>query len=126
MQRLPGVAGKPAPVDNASTITKAGLLEVFLDFPYTSLAVCSSSVCTEATTAYAKFWFLDNAGVQWRMDWATVRVLRMSSNTWYIMADECDGTEVAGLSKLSGTRTQPKTVFNGYYLTPFFITAVTN
>ncbi len=88
------------------------------------MGVCSSTACTQAVEGFAKFWFTDNSGTQWRIDWATVRVLRMSSNTWYFIADACDGTQVAGLSELTGTRTQPKTVFNGYYLIPFFFSAV--
>jgi hypothetical protein len=61
--------------------------------------------------------------VTWRIDWAHVRVLRLSSTTWYIIADACDGSQVAGLSKLSGSRTLPKAVLNGYYKIPFFVSA---
>lgn len=105
------------------SITTTGLLNVFLDFPYTSMAVCTSTTCPEAQPAFAKFWFTDptDPSVTWRIDWQFLRVLRMSQTTWYLIADECDGSQVAGLSKLVGNRTRPKTVFNGFYLIPFFI-----
>lgn len=103
----------------------AGLLNVFLSFPFTSMAVCSSTACPEAQIAFAKFWFADptDSSVTWRIDWQYLRVLRLSTNTWYIVADQCDGTQVAGLSKLQGSRTQPKTIFNGSYKIPFFLAA---
>lgn len=120
-QGCPGPAGDPSVF--GGSVTTAGLLDIFLDFPYTSMAVCSSTACPEAQPAFAKFWFTDpsNSSVTWRIDWSYLRVLRMSSNTWYVVADECDGSQVAGLSQLVGNRTQPKTVFNGYYEIPFFI-----
>ncbi len=118
-QGCPGPAGSPTVFGGA--VTTAGLLSVFLDFPYTSMAVCSSTACPEAQPAYAKFWFTDSSGNTWRIDWSYLRVLRVSSSTWYIVGDSCDGTQVAGLSELVGSRTQPKTVFNGYYEIPFYI-----
>ena len=123
-QGCPGPAGS-ATVFGGSVKTP-GLLEVFLDFSYTSMAVCTSTGCPEAQPAFAKFWFTDptDASVTWRIDWPQLRVLRMSTNTWYVLADACDGSQVAGLSKLSGSRTQPKAVLNGYYLIPFFVSAV--
>ncbi len=126
----PGPAGNPEVFGdgNLSTtadqsLTTTGLLNVFLDFPYTSMAVCSSTTCPEAQPAFAKFWFTDpnDSSVTWRIDWQFLRVLRMSTNTWYLIADDCDGSQVAGLSKLQGSRTRPKTVFNGFYLIPFFV-----
>ncbi len=107
------------------SINTPGLYEVFLDFAYTSMAVCSSAACPEAQPAFAKFWFTDpnDSSVTWRIDWSHLRVLRMSANTWYFIGDDCDGSQVAGLSKLSGSRTQPKAVLNGYYLIPFFLSA---
>ena len=106
-------------------LTTGGLLNVFLSFPYTSMAVCSTKACPEAQPAFAKFWFTDpsDASVTWRVDWKYLRVLRMSTTTWYIIADGCDGSQIAGLSKLQGARTRPKEVFNGSYKIPFFLTA---
>lgn len=123
--------GCPAPAGNtaitfdtqpAGTVTTPGLLNVFLDFPFTSMAECTSTTCPEAQPAFAKFWFTDpgDPSVTWRIDWQYLRVLRMSSDTWYLIADSCDSW-IAGLSKLEGSRTRPKTVFNGFYLIPFFI-----
>ena len=100
-------------------------LNIMLDFPYTSMAICSSRACLEAQPAFAKLWFADpnDSSVTWRVDWTYLRVLRMSQNTWYILADSCDGSQIARLSKLEGARTQPKATPNGYYLIPFFIEA---
>ena len=123
-------SGKPGgstnPFGNGSSVlSEPMLLNVRLDFPYTSMGVCSSRDCLEAQPAFAKLWFADptNSSVTWRVDWTYLRVLRMSQDTWYILADSCDGGQIAGLSKLEGSRTRPKTVFNGYYLIPFFIEA---
>ncbi len=120
-QGCPGPAGNPSVF--GGSVTTAGLLSIFLDFPYTSMAVCSSTACPEAQPAFAKFWFKDSSGNTWRVDWTYLRVLRMTNSTWYIIGDACDGSQVAGLSQLIGNRTQPKTVFNGYYEIPFFIAA---
>lgn len=123
----PGPGGNVADVIAAfgsASVTTSGLFEVFLEFPYTSLGVCSSRACPEAGNAYAKLWFKDSSGRTWRLDWNFLRVLRMSSDAWYFVADECDGSQVAGLSRLdSSQRKQPRTVFNGYYKVPFFLTA---
>ncbi len=120
-----GVPGGDAGVFGGSLSTP-GLLNIFLDFPFTSMEVCTSTACPEAQPAFAKFWFTDpsNSKVEWRVDWAFLRVLRMSETTWYVIADGCDGTQIAGLSKLEGKRTRPRTVFNGYYLMPFFVELV--
>jgi hypothetical protein len=121
--------GCPGPAGSSTvfggSVNTPGLLEVFMDFAYTSMAVCSSTTCPEAQPAFVKFWFADptDSSVTWRIDWAHVRVLRLSSTTWYIIADACDGSQVAGLSKLSGSRTLPKAVLNGYYKIPFFVSA---
>lgn len=122
-QGCPGPAGSSTVFGGA--VNTPGLLEVFLDLSYTSMAVCSSTTCPESEPAFVKFWFADptNSSVTWRIDWAHVRVLRMSSTKWYIIADACDGSQVAGLSELIGNRTQPKTVMNGYYKIPFFVSA---
>lgn len=117
----PGPAGDPAVF--GGLLSTDGLLNIFLDFPYLSMGVCSSTTCPEAQPAFAKFWFTDpdDSSVTWRIDWTFLRVLRMSETTWYVIADACDGTQVAGLSKLIGKRTRPKTVFNGFYKIPFFL-----
>ncbi len=122
-QGCPGPAGSPTVF--GGHISPPGLLNVFLDFPYTNMQVCSSATCSEAQPAFAKFWFADpfEKNVTWRIDWHFLRVLRLSANTWYLIGDECDGSQVAGLSQLIGNRTRPKTVFNGYYKMPFFYAA---
>lgn len=120
----PGPAGSSAVF--GGSITTPALLNVYLNVPYTSMAVCTSTACPEAEPAFAKLWFNDpsDSSVQWRIDWAYLRVLRLSANAWYVIADACDGGQIAGLSRLQGTRTRPKTVFNGYYKIPFFLTAI--
>ena len=123
-QGCAGPAGSPGVF--GGSITTDGLLDVYLDFPYTSMEVCTSTACPEAQPAFAKFWFTDpsDTSVTWRVDWQFLRVLRISTDTWYVIADSCDGTQIAGLSSLTGKRSRPKTVFNGYYLIPFFHAAV--
>ena len=117
-----GVPGGSSTVFGTGTRTDAMLLNVFLNFSYTTMGICSSAACQEAEPAFAKVWFSDpaDASTTWRVDWAFLRVLRMSLDTCYVIADSCDGTQIAGLSKLVGNRTRPKTVFNGYYKIPFF------
>jgi len=121
--------GCPGPAGSSSvfggSVKTPGLFEVFLNLSYTSMAVCSSTTCPESEPAFVKFWFADptNSSVTWRIDWAHVRVLRMSPTKWYVIADACDGSQVAGLSELIGNRTQPKTVMNGYFKIPFFVSA---
>jgi len=123
-QGCPGPAGDPTVFGGA--LATEGLLDVYLNFPFTDMAVCTSTTCPEAEPAFAKFWFADpsNPDITWRVDWNYLRVLRVSDSTWYVIADQCDGTQVAGLSALTGKRTRPKAVFNGYYLIPFFTSAV--
>ena len=104
-----------------STVVTPGLFEVLGSSALTSMGVCSSRACLEAREYPAKFWFLDSAGATWRVDWTHMRVLRVSTNKWYFMANDCDGSQVAGLSKLEGTRTRPREVNQGYFLVPFFI-----
>lgn len=124
----------PSPVERAwfhgSTVVTPALLDVFLDIPYTSMGICStaSTTCPEADQVFAKLWFTDSKdpSVTWRVDWLNLRVLRMSNRVWYFIGDACDGTQVAGLSKLTGSRTRPKTIFNGNYLIPLFIAAELN
>ena len=122
--------GCPAPagsetVFNNGLLTTPALLNIFLHGGYDGMEICSSQACPEAEIAVAKLWFSDpaNSSVTWRVDWTYLRILRMSPDTWYILADSCDGGQIAGLSKLEGNRSRPKTVFNGYYLIPFFIEA---
>jgi hypothetical protein len=132
----PTPAGSTTVFSNGK-FTGAGLLNVFLESSvsgatFATMDVCSTGkalgglypYCPEARLSYAKFWFTDASGNNWRVDWYALRVLRMSAKTWYIIADQCDGTEVAGLSLLTGDRTRPKTVFNGWYKIPLLITAV--
>jgi len=124
-QGCQGPAGDPTVFGGSETTPV--LMNVFLDSPYSRMEACTSKACPEAEPAFAKVWFADPAGqpdVTWRIDWHYLRVLRISPTTWYIVADACDGSQIAGLSKLIGSRTRPKTVFNGYYKIPFFIAAV--
>jgi hypothetical protein len=125
-----GELGCPQPAGSPTvfggSLTTPALIDVTFNVPFTRMAVCTSVACPEAEPAFAKLWFTDptDLSVTWRIDWAYLRVLRMSATTWYIVADECDGTQIAGLSKLTGARTRPKSVFNGYYVIPFFLVAV--
>jgi len=102
-------------------VTTPGLFEVLGTAALTQMGVCSSRACLEAREYPAKFWFVDGAGITWRVDWRHMRVLRVSADTWYLVADSCDGSQVAGLSKLEGSRTRPRETNQGYYLAPFFI-----
>ncbi len=109
-----------------SSVETPVLVSVFLNTPYTSMSVCSSTTCPEAEPAFAKLWFTDptNSQVTWRVDWSYLRVLRISTNTWYVLADSCDGTQIAGLYRLQNQRNKVTTSFQGYYLIPFFLSAV--
>jgi hypothetical protein len=120
----PQPAGNPAVFGGA--LTTPALIDVTFNVPFTDMTVCTAETCPEAEPAFVKLWFTDptDSSVTWRVDWAYPRVLRISANTWYILADACDSTQTAGLSKLTGARTRPKSVFNGYYLMPFFAVAV--
>lgn len=131
-----GDIGCPVPPGNTAdvvgafgqtTVTRPGLLNLFMVRPYstyTEMVTCTDRACREAGLAVARFWFKDPAGNTWRLNWGTVRVLRMDANTWYFIADQCDGTQVAGLSNLGASnRKRPKEVFNGYYKVPFFLVA---
>ena len=104
-----------------STYTTPGLFQISGLQSLTSMAVCSSTDCPEWRAIKATFWFDETPDVQWRVDWASVRVLRVSTNSWYIIADACNGTQVAGLSELTGNRTKPREVNSGYFLMPLFI-----
>lgn len=130
----PGEPGIPAEVMAAfgtetPTLEISGLLEVFLGSPYPDMEVCDttggSRACPQSSLAFAKFWFDDPSGRTWRLDWSFLRVLRMDANNWYFIADECGGSQVAGLSNLeSSNRKRPKEIFDGYYKVPFFLVAV--
>jgi len=103
----------------------SGLFQISGLNSLTSMGVCSTTDCPEWRAIKGTFWFDDpdpNADIQWRIDWAFTRVLRVSTNTWYIIADACGGSQVAGLSQLIGNRTKPREVNSGYYLMPFFMT----
>jgi hypothetical protein len=104
-----------------STYTTPGLFQISGLQSLTSMSVCSSTDCPEWRAIKATFWFDETPDVQWRVDWASVRVLRVSTNSWYIIADACNGTQVAGLSELTGNRTKPREVNSGYFLMPLFI-----
>ena len=102
-------------------VTTPGLFEVLGSSSLATMAVCSTRACFEAREYPAKFWFADGAGVTWRVDWRHMRVLRVATDTWYFIADACDGSQVAGLSKLEGSRTRPRETNQGYFLVPFLI-----
>ena len=103
------------------------LISVFLDNPFPSMAVCSSLACPEAQSGFAKLWFDDPNGdplLTWRVDWPFVRVLRMSSTTWYVLSDGCDGSRVAMLYRLHNDKHRQSVSLQGYYLIPFFLSGV--
>ncbi len=108
-----------------SSVSTPVLVSIFLNSPYTSMSVCSSTTCPEAEPAFAKLWFTDptNSQVTWRVDWTYLRVLRMSASTWYVIADACDGSQIAGLYRLQNQRNKVTTSFQGSYLIPFFLSA---
>lgn len=116
-------AGDPT-IFGGSLLTPA-MVSIFLNSPYTKMSVCSSTACPEAEPAFARLWFTDPNNVQltWRVDWSYMRVLRLSSNTWYVLADSCDGGQIASLYKLQNQRNKVTTSLQGYYLIPFFLTA---
>jgi len=107
------------------SLMTAALFEVLGSASLSQMGICSSQACPEAREYPAKLWFNDPAATDttWRIDWTHMRVLRISTSTWYFIADACDGSQVAGLSKLVGARTKPRETNQGYYLVPFFITA---
>jgi hypothetical protein len=106
-----------------SSYTTPGLFQISGLKSLTSMEVCSSTDCPEWRAIKATFWFneAENPDVDWRVDWAFVRVLRVSTNSWYIIADACGGSQLAGLSELTGNRTKPREVNSGYFLMPLFI-----
>jgi hypothetical protein len=106
-------------------LSTAGLFEALASSSISQLAVCTNAACKEGREIQAKFWFTDpnNADVTWRLTWNHMRVLRVGPTTWYFLASACDGSQVAGLSRLEGSRTRPRETNQGYYLIPFFISA---
>ncbi len=119
----------PGPVNpfGVNPLPTPGLLSVFLTVPYTQMATCSSTDCPEAEPATARFWFDDpngNTNLQWRVDWTYVRVLRMNANTWYVLADTCDGSQIATLYRLANNKKNATLSRQGQYLMPFFVSAV--
>jgi len=119
----------PGPVNPFGSLTTnmPGLLSIFLATPFTNMAVCSSSACPEAESGTARFWFDDpnhTANLQWRIDWPFMRVLRVSSNTWYAVASGCDGSQVATLYRLANNHKSTTISRQGSYLMPFFISGV--
>lgn len=122
---LCGFQNKPLEFD--SIIRMPVLLSVFLDTPFTGMGVCSSTACPEAQPATLRLWFDDPKGdpqQTWRVDWGYLRVLRMSANTWYVIANGCDGSRVARLYKLHNNRRQLSVSLQGLYLMPLFLSAV--
>jgi len=107
-------------------VTTPALLQVSGTDSFLNMGVCSTNACPEARQIATKLWFDDPSAsdVQWRVDWRAIRVLRVSSNTWYFIADGCGGSQLAGLSKLTGNRTRPRETLNGYFLIPMFFSAV--
>jgi hypothetical protein len=103
------------------------LISVFMDNPFPSMDICSSRTCPEAQPAFVKLWFDDPGGdplLTWRVDWPYVRVLRMSSNTWYVLGNGCDGSWVAQLYRLHNNKHRQDVSFQGSYLIPFFLSGV--
>ncbi len=121
----PGCPPAGSPTVFGGHLTTPGLLNVTLTSPFISMAVCSSATCPEAQPTSATFGFTDpsDSSVTWRVDWKYLRVLRMSATTWYVVADACDGTRIAGLSRLQAGRTQPEETFIGSYKIPLFLAA---
>ncbi len=117
----------PANPFGVNPLPTPGLLSVFLTVPYTSMSICSTTDCPESETGTARFWFNDpnaSANVTWRVDWGFVRVLRVATNTWYVLADGCDGSQVATLYRLQNVRKKVSTSRQGQYLMPFFASGV--
>jgi len=117
--------GNPSVFGGSANIP--ALISVFLDNPFPSMAVCSSLACPEAQSGFAKLWFDDPNGdplLTWRVDWPFVRVLRMSSNTWYVLGDGCDGSRVAMLYRLHNDKHRQSVSYQGSYLIPFFLSGV--
>jgi hypothetical protein len=113
-------------VFGGSTMTPA-LISVFMDTPFPSMAVCSSRACPEAQPAFVKLWFDDPGGdplLTWRVDWPYVRVLRMPSNTWCVVGNGCDGSQVAWLFRLHNNKHRQSVSLQGQYLIPFFLSGV--
>ena len=108
-----------------AALQTAGLFEALATSSISQMQVCTTAACPQAREIQAKFWFTDpdNADVTWRLTWNHMRVLRVGPTTWYFVGSACDGSQVAGLSKLEGSRTRPRETNKGYYLVPFFISA---
>ena len=107
-----------------TTVTTVMHVTFFLDIPYTDMAVCSSKACPEALAAWARLWFPDPMGdplLEYRVDWGFLRILRMNATTWYVLADGCDGTQLAHLYRLHNQQKKPSIRFQGSYLIPFFV-----
>jgi hypothetical protein len=108
---------------SGTTLNTPGLFEALGQDSMLSMQVCTTTSCLEGRDIFAKFWFTDpnNSAVTWRVDWLTMRVLRVSQTTWYFIAGPCDGTRVANLTKLEGARTKPRSYNSGQFLIPLFI-----
>jgi hypothetical protein len=108
-----------------TSLTVAALFQVQGLSSITAMGVCSSNSCPESRVLQANLWWDDpkDSSVQWRVHWAGVRVLRMSNQTWYFLADTCGGNWLGGLSQLIGNRTKPREVNSGTFYLPLFIKA---
>ncbi len=101
----------PAGTDGNGDLTVPGLLEVLLRSSFTSIGTSQNGI--------AKFWFTDDSGLSWRIDWPSVQVTRVAVDEWEIVP-----LTDAGLSLLTGLRTKPGTIgTNGTYSIPFLLDA---
>ena len=129
-QPCPGCPYGPGPANpfGAGPLATPGLLSIFLTTPFNGMAICSTTDCPESETGTARFWFDDPTvrNLQWRVDWGFVRVLRVSANTWYVLADACDGSQVATLYRLNNNKKNVTVSRQGQYMMPFFASGVQN
>lgn len=96
-----------------------GLFEVLSSVPLTSMGLGEPN----SQHVPARLWFEDD-GVNWRVDWARVRVVKHSATLWHVIAESGDKSDEAGLSRLDNSkRAKPRTVLTGMFKVPFFITA---
>lgn len=119
-----GSANQPLPfLSPSKTLTTTMMLSFSVDEPFTGMGICSSADCPESQPAFARLRFDDPGGdqtVAWRVNWSYVRVLRMSESTWYVVADSCDGSQVASLYKLHKNSWR----LQGWFLMPHFVSTV--
>ncbi len=116
----------PSYMTGGTKSTSQAKFSVFAPVSLTSMAVCSSTACPEAEIAYMNLWFDDwtTPLLSWKVAWGRVRVLRMTSTLWYVVADMCDGTSTAAVYRTENQR-GGKTSFRGYWIMPTLITVST-